>query len=295
MPEADDEPRGRWSTGEGTDGAGNGGTRMSDLRRERRSVLGDFLRARRMRRSPEAAGLPAGPRRRTAGLRREEVALLAQVSPTYYAYLEQGRDVAASAGVLDGIAGALGLTPVERRYVDLLAAGPLDDTPPRPPLDADRRAVVADLLALTDASGLPAYAVDGDGVLVGGNRHLADWYGSLGVGSGNILEWFFTAEARTLFASWEPDARELVARVRFHAGAGWMNAAGRAVLARLVADDPDFARWWAEHEVSEQGPATRRFRRPGGEVTLRLVPVRPAPAPEVSLLVHLPETPPTGG
>jgi hypothetical protein len=70
-----------------------------------------------------------------------------------------------------------------------------------------------------------------------------------------------------------------------------MSAAGRAVLDRLVAQDPDFARWWAVHEVSEQGPATRRFRRPEGEVTLRLVPVRPAPAPEVSLIVHLPETP----
>src|SRR6266567_9111393 len=86
-------------------------------------ALGQLLRVRRERLTPEDVGLPPGTRRRTAGLRREEVALLANVSTTYYTFLEQGRPVRPSAQVLDALASALRMSAAERRYLQVLAHG----------------------------------------------------------------------------------------------------------------------------------------------------------------------------
>src|SRR6202035_2823783 len=88
------------------------------------AALGQLLRSRRERLAPADVGLPAGQRRRTAGLRREEVALLASVSTTYYTVLEQGRPVRPSAQVLDALAAALRMSAAERRYLYVLAYGP---------------------------------------------------------------------------------------------------------------------------------------------------------------------------
>lgn len=85
--------------------------------------LADLLRSRRARLQPEDVGLPPGRRRRTAGLRREEVALLASISTTYYTYLEQGRELRPSREVLDALATALGLTAAERRHIHEIAHG----------------------------------------------------------------------------------------------------------------------------------------------------------------------------
>lgn len=83
----------------------------------RLQALSDFLKARRAAISPSSAGLPEGTRRRTPGLRREEVAQLAGVSSTWYTWLEQGRDIKVSSSVLDCIATALKLTNDERKYL----------------------------------------------------------------------------------------------------------------------------------------------------------------------------------
>src|SRR4029434_9370060 len=83
--------------------------------------LGDFLRAHRARLSPTSLGLPAIGRRRTAGLRRAEVAQACGMSPTWYTWLEQGRDIAASPPALSALARALQLTPAERAYLFELA------------------------------------------------------------------------------------------------------------------------------------------------------------------------------
>src|SRR5271170_1694486 len=90
-------------------------------------ALGQLLRSRRERLVPTDVGLPAGQRRRTAGLRREEVALLASLSTTYYTFLEQGRPVRPSAQVLDALASALRMSAAERRYLHVLANGPAGD------------------------------------------------------------------------------------------------------------------------------------------------------------------------
>ena len=94
----------------------------------RRDELADFLRKRRASLKPEDVGLPAGGRRRTPGLRREEVAHLAGVGTTWYTWLEQGRDVRASLDVLEAISRALRLTPAERTHLVLLGRG--EEPPP---------------------------------------------------------------------------------------------------------------------------------------------------------------------
>jgi hypothetical protein len=94
-------------------------SRSADSRRE----LGRFLKSRRAKVTPADAGIPVGARRRISGLRREEVAILAGLSPTWYTYLEQGRDIHRSAGVVDALARVLRLTEDERRYLHLLALG----------------------------------------------------------------------------------------------------------------------------------------------------------------------------
>src|SRR5216684_456864 len=86
----------------------------------RRREAGDFLRSRRERLTPSDVGLPDGFRRRTPGLRREEVAMLADVGTTWYTWLEQGRDVRPSAEVLSALAQALRLTPAERQHLYIL-------------------------------------------------------------------------------------------------------------------------------------------------------------------------------
>ncbi|MBD2872524.1 helix-turn-helix transcriptional regulator [Paenibacillus arenilitoris] len=91
-------------------------------RETRLQALSTFLKAKRAKITPESAGLPAGTRRRTPGLRREEVAQLAGVSPTWYTWLEQGRDIQVSSSVLDCVAAALRLNEDERKYLYALAA-----------------------------------------------------------------------------------------------------------------------------------------------------------------------------
>src|SRR3954447_26572039 len=97
-----------------------------------REELAAFLRSRRERLEPAQVGLPTTARRRTPGLRREEVAQIAGVGTTWYTWLEQGRDVRASASVLDAISGALELTPAEHAHVMLLGRGE-EVTPARAP------------------------------------------------------------------------------------------------------------------------------------------------------------------
>src|SRR5581483_10561997 len=101
---------------------------MDTLDAPRRAALGGFLRSRRERLAPADVGLPAGSRRRTPGLRREEVALLSGVSVSWYSWLEQGRKIGVSRQVLDALAGALRLTAAERQHLFRLA-GELDGGP----------------------------------------------------------------------------------------------------------------------------------------------------------------------
>src|SRR5581483_662732 len=124
-------------------------------RSERHQALADFLRQRRARLAPSEVGLPPGLRRRTPGLRREEVAHLANIGTSWYVWLEQGREVHPSTPVLESLAQALRLTPNERRHLFLLAGQPL----PAPVSPAEESIGPALQQVLSDLNPSPAYVL----------------------------------------------------------------------------------------------------------------------------------------
>jgi transcriptional regulator with XRE-family HTH domain len=259
-----------------------------DSRRE----LAHFLRSRRERVTPSEVGLPAGARRRAAGLRREEVAVLAGVSPTWYTYLEQGRDIHPSAQVLDSLARVLGLTEDERRYLHRLAHGHIGM--PRPLADeATAEAIVQQLVATAADSPYPVYAADTYGDLIAWNRAATSYYtdfGRLPQGQRNMIRWLLTSpEARQRLADWSRDARDIVARWRALTANLDDDPRLQAMVSDLREHSPEFGRWWDRHDVSEHRSRLRRFRHPElGEQTMRLIVVR---APEFEpwiVAFHLP-------
>src|SRR5262249_13633415 len=184
-------------------------------RAARARELADLLRSRRDRLQPADVGLPAGQRRRTKGLRREEVAQLAGVSTTYYTFLEQGRDLRPSWEVLDAIARALRLNPAERAHLHTLGSGsPQPAPPPAPPTPAPRRVTdtpppaVSELVDRLDPS--PTYVTGRYWDVLASNRAARllwpDWP-TLPPADRNMLWWIFTdPTAKTVLVDWEAEA-----------------------------------------------------------------------------------------
>lgn len=257
----------------------------------KRAELGHFLRSRRGRIRPEQVGLPAGSRRRTPGLRREEIAVLAGVSPTWYTYLEQGRDIHPSAEVLDSLCRVLELTAAERHYFYLLAGrqpAPLSSPQPARTPDMLVRAVVTRL----DRGDYPVYAADVHADLVAWNQASVDWYGDFGTLAPtrrNMLCWMLTQpEARDRIVDWEADTRDVLARFRLAAASRPWDGRFSELSAALWQQSPEFRRWWPDHDVRDQHTRLRRLRRPGGEVTaVELVVLRMVDQFH-SVVLHLP-------
>jgi len=234
--------------------------------------LGAFLRSRRERLRPEDVGLTSGARRRTPGLRREEIAVLAHISTEYYVRLEQGRAPRPSAEVLAGIAGALRLTDVESDHLHLLAG----TAPERASLHG--RVVRPSLLALLERLPLTA------GFVMSATYEVLAWNDLAAALMENFAE-LPPAErnlARRAFLETPPDAEPLYAisdRTEFRQSVA---KELRSTLARYPSDtavvglvddlrtgSAEFARLWEQHDV--QGPTmlTKTFRHPVvGEITL---------------------------
>jgi len=251
-----------------------------------------FLRGRRERLKPADVGFPTGPRRRSQGLRREEVALLAGLSSTWYSYLEQGKDISPSPEVMNSLARVLGLSEDERRYIHTLTFGQVISPQP---LNADLSAedLIREFIATTDDSPYPAYAADQYADLIAWNRAATEWYddwSALPDGERNIVRWMLTSSmAKVRLLNWENDTRDAIARLRGEA-AKW---AGDQKLARRLAEidaaSPQFAAWWDEHYVQEHRSRVRRFRHPRlGVRTLRIVPVVSPEFAPAGIVFHLP-------
>ncbi|WP_424214048.1 helix-turn-helix transcriptional regulator [Streptomyces sp. BI20] len=217
-------------------------------------------------------GLPGGVRRRTPGLRREEVAVLAGVSPTWYTYLEQGRDVSPSPEVLDGLAGVLGLTEFERTYLLELSCerGPSASAAR---VDGVRRHL--EVLA-EGMYPYPAYLCDHAGRVIGWNRAVPQWltdFGQLPESERNLLVWMLTSDtAHHRFVDWEASARHLVARFRAEL-TDWRGCPQTGPMIRELAQrSPHFREWWDEHRVSGPLTGVHRMRHPEqGIVAVRMV------------------------
>jgi len=223
-------------------------------------ALGAFLRARREAIAPEDAGLPAGARRRTPGLRREEAAQLSAVSTTWYTWLEQGRPVSASPAALARLARGLRMSPAERAYFFDLAGKRDPDWSHAAPEDPP-----APLLASVHAISGPAYILDRLWTARSWNaaaeRLFTGWLDR--PETPNLLRYVFCApEARRLIVDWEDRARRVAAEFRA-ATPGPAAAPDRdALIAGLRRDSPDFAEFWAAHGVLEREGGARSFNHP---------------------------------
>ena len=252
--------------------------------------LGHFLRARRLEVDPTAKGLPIG-RRRTPGLRREEVAILASISPSWYTYLEQGRDIRPSEPVLNALADVLDLSPAERRYMYLLALGGAPHRDQRltdEALDAVWKTVRA-------LDPLPAYAGDRRGDVVAWNDACSEWlvdFGTLPEPERNGILWVVTSpQARERLLDWDDEARDVIGRFR-GATASLADDARVREIARQLREATDAGRWWEEHVVRELTYRRRRIRHPRlGERTFQMVALIVAGADDIGVIAHLPAEP----
>ncbi|HUN36893.1 MAG TPA: helix-turn-helix transcriptional regulator [Trebonia sp.] len=234
----------------------------------------DFLVSRRARITPEQAGLPAyGGNRRVAGLRREEVALLAGVSIDYYVRLERGRAAGASDSVLEGIARALQLDEAERAHLfDLArAAGPATRQPPRRPAAQQVRPSVRRIL--DSMTTTPAYVRNARLDILAANQLGAALFSPILTSpaqpSNTARFLFLDRAAREFYADWERQAQDAVALLRTEAGHSPHDKALSNLIGELSTRSEDFRTWWAAHNVRFHRTGVKRFRHPAvGDLTL---------------------------
>jgi transcriptional regulator with XRE-family HTH domain len=225
----------------------------------RRSELGDFLRSRRQRLRPEAVDLPATRRRRTPGLRREEVAELAGIGIDWYVRLEQGRDVNPSLTTIDALARALRLGKTEHNHLRALAR------------HGDQRAFAPEIVPdairhLVESLPHPAYITGRRWDVLAWNKAAEEIFafGRLAHEDRNTLILALTKSAsRRLFgASWADEARRMVAMFRRTHDLWAGDPAFVDLLERLRAGCPEFALWWKSHDIRDVAAGVKRIVHP---------------------------------
>ena len=255
-----------------------------DTRRER---LGAFLRAHRARLAPEQVGLSGGGRRRTPGLRREEVAQLAGISATWYVRIEQGREVTASVSALDRIARALRLTAAERAHLFTLA----DRHDPAAGTVGGGEDRLASLRASVQAMTAPAYILDRHWNARGWNPPAARLFGDwLNTPRPNLLRYVFLDPAAPgVIVDWADRAQRLVAECRADLARQHEDSEALALIADLRTGSAAFAEWWDEQHVLDPEGGERRFLHPqDGPLAYEQVNFLPTAAPGFRLVLLLP-------
>jgi transcriptional regulator with XRE-family HTH domain len=254
-------------------------------------LLGTYLKDRRAKLDPAAFGLPL-QRRRTPGLRREEVAQRANVSATWYTWLEQGRGGAPSADVLDRIARALMLTDVEREHLFLLALG----RPPEVRYQASE-GVTPRLQRLLDALELsPAIVKTATWDIVAWNRAAAvvlTDYDALAPEQRNILRLVFCdPRVRAAQYDWDSVARFVVAAFRADAARAGAAAKVEALVDELSQASPEFAAMWRDNDVRSYGEGLKRMRHPiAGPIAFEYSAFAVDGRPDLGMVVYNPATP----
>ncbi|MGB3436706.1 helix-turn-helix transcriptional regulator [Achromobacter sp.] len=251
----------------------------------RRQALGEFVRSARSRITPQMAGLPEGMRRRTPGLRREEVAQLCGISVTWYTWIEQGREVSVSPSVWSRIAGVLQLARAERAYLFDLA----DCADPQH--GRDDAGAPGPLQECVNAINAPAYVLDRAWNLLAYNEPLRDLFDNWPARDPepNLLRYIFLdPAARELVVDWDQRARRVVAEFRADAGAHLDEPAVLALLDSLNRQSPVFAHWWTRHAVVEREGGLREFQHPGrGKLAYQQITFRLATHPDLKLVMLL--------
>ncbi len=262
-----------------------------DARIANENLLGTYLKDRRTRLDPAAFGL-SGTRRRTPGLRREEVAQRANISPTWYTWLEQGRGGAASADVLDRIARALMLTDVEREHLFLLGLG-------RPPEVHYKAAegVTPRLQRVLDALEFsPAFIKTPIWDVVAWNRAAAAVltdYATLEIEKRNILRLLFCEPyIRARQTDWDNVARFVVAAFRTDVARAGAADYVKSFVEELCRESPEFAAIWSTNNVRTYGEGTKHMRHPvAGVIEMEYSTFAVDGRPDLGMVVYNPATP----
>jgi hypothetical protein len=270
----------------GTNGSSGDGRSATT---ERRTELADFLRSRRERIQPEDVGFAPGMRRRTPGLRREEVAQLAGVGVTWYTWLEQGRPINVSSQVLDAVARALHLDKAERAHLHRLA-----DLCPVP-LGDDARDLPAEIPTILDGlDPLPAAIYNGRYDVLAWNRTYAALFPGLvrlPPEERNVLWCLFTSpDCCNQFVNRATELPAMVATVRGAFARHVGEPAWSEFVRRLSAASPEFAAMWATHDVAGARQFHKVYRHAAiGDVRFTATALTPALAPHTRMSVLTPQ------
>ena len=259
---------------------------MTDM--VQREELASFLRSRREATDPVSVGLRPGPRRRTPGLRREELAQLSGISVTWYTWLEQGRRISVSRQVVESLARVLRMTPPERDHL-LTVAGlalPVQTATPPEADDTLRR-----LIETLDPN--PAFVTNPWWDLLAYNQAYSALHGDLDArppAERNVLWLFFATDpARYLIVNWLDEARQLVGQLRAHLAQYPGDPRGPELIATLAAASPAFAELWQEHGTARFRSYRKGYQHPvAGLLSLDYIKLTAASDDHQQLTVMLP-------
>ncbi len=264
---------------------------------DNRAEVREFLTSRRSRISPERAGLPAGPRRRVPGLRRSEVAALADVSVEYYAKLERGHLAGVSPAVLEAVARALQLDDAEREHLlNLARAADGSDALARPRRRATRqwtphRSVQWTLDAVT---GGPAFVRNGRMDVLAANPLARAFYADVYAdphNQANLARFnFLDPASRRFYPDWDLAADVAVAILRTEAGRNPHDKELHDLVGELSTRSDAFRTRWGAHNVRHHGTGTKRFHHAAvGALTLAYEGLEMATEPGLTLTVYTAE------
>lgn len=252
---------------------------------QRRQELAHFLRTRREQLSPEAAGLSRGSRRRTAGLRREELAQLAGVGLTWYTRLEQGQDITVSAQVLESLARVFHLNADERNHLFVLAR---EQVPVDPyPLTST---ITPQLQRILDSISNPAYVINPRWDMVGWNQAMYRSFPHSDVlffHERNILRSLFLSPVlRTMLSDWEEEARKVLALFRAsserYVGETWF----QVLVTELEQSSPEFRKWWSQHDIQATCTGHKELNHPlVGKVAFQPGTFQVVDAPDLQMVI----------
>ena len=254
----------------------------------RRRELADFLRTRRARLRPEAMGLANGARRRTPGLRREEIAQLAGVGVTWYTWLEQARPIRVSAQVLESLARTLGLSAEERTHLFDLAHG--EGEPIIPP---DEVVNLAIRRVLDQQNPSPAYVLGRRWDLLAWNAaatRVFTNFAGLPEGFQNIV-WYMFADPslRRMLVDWERQAQRQLAQFRASSARHTGDPSFTRLVEALRAQSPEFRHWWVRHDVLGRPEARKDLNHPVvGRLALEQTTFHADTNPDLRLVLYTP-------
>jgi transcriptional regulator with XRE-family HTH domain len=223
--------------------------------------IGQFLQARRARIAPEDRGFPSSGRRRVAGLRREELALLAGVSTDYYVRVEQGRADAVSDSVLAAIARVLDLDDTELAHLTHLARPPRASERPRDGQEEIRPGIHALAVAVTD---VPVFVVGRCQQVVFANPlgEVLLPEGLHRLGRNAVRQVFLDPAARTYYVDWAEVAADTVASLRLESGRHPGDRRVAGLVGELVVASAEFEQLWAQQAVQGKSHGQKRLRHP---------------------------------